>query len=115
MQLPAVSELLRIFIGEEDKFQGKPLYEAIVNEARKLGMAGATVTRGIMSFGASSHVHSAKVLRLSDELPLVIEIVDTHEKIAAFLPILDPMITGGGLVTLETIQVIAYRHDEHHQ
>jgi len=110
MQLPTESELLRIFIGEEDKFQGKPLYEAIVNAARLQGLAGATVTRGIMSFGASSRVHSAKILRLSDELPLIIEIVDTHEKIAAFLPLLDPMINGGGLVTLETIQVITYRH-----
>jgi len=111
MQLPAESELLRIFIGEEDRIHGKPLYEAIVEEARKQGMAGVTVTRGMMSYGASSRVHSAKILRLSDELPLVIELVDTHEKIAAFLPVIDPMITGGGLVTLEPIRVMVYRHD----
>lgn len=110
MKLPSESELLRIFIGEADRFEGKPLYEAIVNLARKNNMAGATVLRGLMGFGADSRMHSAKILRLSEDLPIVIEIVDAPEKIESFLPHLDDMIKEG-MVTLETIKVIAYRYN----
>ena len=94
MRLPEEAELLRIFIGESDHYQGKPLYEVIVLEARKRGMAGATVLRGIMGFGADSRVHTAKILRLSEDLPIIIEIVDKPERIAEFLPDLDKMIDG---------------------
>ena len=110
MKLPSEAQLLRIFIGESDKFQGRPLYEAIVEESRCRGMAGATVLRGTLGFGANSRIHAAKILRLSEDLPMVVEIVDTPERIEAFLPDLDKMI-GEGLVTLEKVQVIAYRHD----
>lgn len=110
MKLPSESQLLRIFIGEADRFEGKPLYEAIVHLARQKGMAGATVLRGIMGFGADSRMHSAKILRLSEDLPMVIEIVDSPEKIEAFLPHLDDMIKEG-MVTLENVKVIAYRHN----
>lgn len=109
MQLPKEAELLRIFIGESDKHHGRPLYEVIVQTARKMGLAGATVLRGIMGFGAHSRVHTAKILRLSEDLPIVIEIVDKPERIAEFLPDLDKMIEEG-LVTLEKVRVIAYRH-----
>ena len=108
MKLPREAQLLRIFIGESDKYNGKPLYEAIVTRARELSMAGATVLRGILGFGAHSRIHSAKILRLSEDLPLVIEIVDTPERIQAFLPEVDKMIKEG-LVTLENIKVIYYR------
>jgi PII-like signaling protein len=108
MQIPQDAMLLRIFIGESDRFQHQPLYEAIVLKARELHLAGATVLRGPMGFGKSSRVHTSKILRLSMDLPLVIEIVDSEEKIRAFLPNLDGMI-GGGLVTLEKVQVIHYR------
>jgi uncharacterized protein len=110
IKLPSEAELLRVFIGESDHYGGQPLYEAIVLEARRRGMAGATVLRGVMGFGAHSRLHTAKVLRLSEDLPLVVEIVDTPEKIADFLPKLDEMI-GEGLVTLERAQVIVYRHE----
>jgi len=100
--------LLRIFIGESDRWQHKPLYEAIVLRARELHLAGATVLRGPMGFGKASRLHTAKILRLSLDLPLVIEIVDSEEKINGFLPVLDEMI-GGGLVTLEKVKVIDYR------
>lgn len=110
MELPEEAELLRVFIGESDHHGHRPLYEAIVVAARKLGMAGATVTRAIMGFGKNSRIHTAKILRLSEDLPIVIEIVDTAERIAAFLPELDAMITNG-LVTVEKIRVVAYRHD----
>jgi hypothetical protein len=100
--------LLRIFIGESDRWEHKPLYEAIVLKAREMHMAGATVLRGPMGFGKTSHLHTAKILRLSMDLPLIIEIVDSEEKINAFLPILDEMM-GGGLVTLEKVKVIDYR------
>ena len=110
MKLPAEAELLRIFIGEADRYNGEPLYEAIVKLARKSGMAGATVVRGLMGFGADSRMHSANVLRLSEDLPLVIEIVDKPERIAELLPKLDEMIEEG-LVTLEKIRVIMYRHN----
>lgn len=109
MKLPEESELLRVFIGESDKYGGKPLYEAIVEEARRSGMAGATVVRGTLGFGVHSRLHSAKVLRLSEDLPMVVEIVDKPERIADFLPVLDKMV-GEGLITLEKIKVIAYRH-----
>ena len=100
--------LLRIFIGESDRWEHKPLYEAIVLKAREMHMAGATVLRGPMGFGKTSHLHTAKILRLSMDLPLIIEIVDSEEKINAFLPVLDGMM-GGGLVTLEKVKVIDYR------
>ena len=108
MQIPDDALLLRIFIGESDRWQHQPLYEAIVLKAREAHLAGATVLRGPMGFGKASRLHTAKILRLSMDLPLVIEIVDSEEKISAFLPILDPMI-GGGLVTLEKVKVIHYR------
>lgn len=110
MKLPSESQLLRIFIGEADRFEGKPLHEAIVHLARKMGMAGATVLRGLMGFGADSRMHSAKILRLSEDLPMVIEIVDSPEKIESLLPHLDDMIKEG-LVTLEKVNVIAYRYN----
>jgi PII-like signaling protein len=100
--------LLRIYIGEQDKWHHQPLYEAIVLKARELGLAGATVLRGPMGFGAHSHLHTAKILRLSEDLPVLIEIVDKEEKIDAFLPELDKML-GDGLVTLEKVRVITYR------
>jgi PII-like signaling protein len=103
--------LMRIHIGERDKYRGKPLYEAIVLLLRERGFAGATVLRGIMGFGASAGIHSEKVLRLSLDLPLVVESVETEEKIQAVLPELDAMI-GGGLITLEQAHVIMYRGDE---
>lgn len=111
MELPSEAELLRIFIGETSKLGQRPLYEVIVEEAKKRGLAGATVTRGIMGFGRNSRIHTAKILRLSEDLPLVIEIVDRPERVAAFLPDLDAMI-GEGLVTLEKIRVIFYRNKE---
>ena len=107
MQIPKQALLLRIFIGEDDRFEGKPLYEAIVLKAREMHLAGATVLRGPMSFGASSHLHTAKILRLSEDLPLVIEIVDSEEKIDDFLPVLDKMMSSG-LITLEKVQVLQY-------
>ena len=108
MQIPKEAVLLRIFIGEGDRWEHQPLYEAIVLKAREAHLAGATVLRGPMGFGKSSRLHTAKILRLSTDLPIVIEIVDSEEKIKAFLPDLDPLI-GGGLVTLEKLNVIEYR------
>lgn len=108
MHLPEDSVLLRIFIGESERHDGKPLYEAIVLKARERHLAGATVLRGAMGYGKSSRLHTAKILRLSVDLPLVIEIVDSETNINAFLPILDGMI-GSGLVTLEKVQVLHYR------
>jgi hypothetical protein len=108
MNLPTDSVLLRIFIGEADRYDGHPLHEAIVLKARGLHLAGATVLRGAIGFGASSRLHTSKILRLSADLPLVIEIVDSEEKIQAFLPVLDAMM-GGGLVTLEKVRVLHYR------
>lgn len=107
MHLPEEATLLRIFIGEDERDDGHPLYESIVLAARKAGLAGATVLRGPMGYGHSSRLHTANILRLSSDLPLVIEIVDSDDKIRAFLPILDPMM-GSGLVTLERAQVIRY-------
>ena len=111
MHLPSEAQLLRIFIGESDKLHGRPLYEMIVEDARKRGMAGATVLHAVMGFGKNSRIHTTKILRLSEDLPIVIEIVDTPERIAAFLPDLDKMIDDG-LVTLEHVNVLVYRHDE---
>ena len=108
MNLPQEAMLLRVYIGENDKHHHKPLYEAIVLAARERGLAGATVIRGPMGYGASSRLHTAKILRLSEDLPLVIEIVDTEERIKAFLPVLDTMMTTSCLVTLEKVQVIRY-------
>jgi PII-like signaling protein len=110
MHLPHEAMLLRMFIGETDRWNHQPLYEAIVLKARELHLAGATVLRGAMGFGKSSRLHTAKILRLSMDLPLVIEIVDTEEKIQGFLPVLDDMMKGG-LVTLEKVRVIDYRAD----
>ncbi len=111
MHIPHDAMLLRIFIGESDRWHHQPLYEAIVLKARELHLAGATVLRGPMGFGKSSRLHTMKILRLSMDLPLVIEIVDAEEKINAFLPVLDEMMKGG-LVTLEKARVIDYRADE---
>ena len=102
------AQLLRIFVGESDKFGGKCLYEAIVHRAHERGMSGATVLHGMLGFGARNRLHTARVLRLSEDLPVVVEIVDTPERVAAFLPELDTMI-GQGLVTLEKVRVIRYR------
>ncbi len=108
MKIPAQGKLLRIFIGEQDKWEGEPLYQAIVHLARKEGMAGATALKGFMGFGAKSRMHTAKLLRLSEDLPIIIEIVDSEEKINAFLPHLDRMVREG-LITLEKANVIIYR------
>lgn len=107
MQIPDQALLLRIFIGEEDEFEGKPLYEAIVLKAREQHLAGATVLRGPMGFGKSSRLHTTKILRLSEDLPLIIEIVDGEDKINQFLPMLEGMMTNG-LVTLEKVRVLQY-------
>ena len=106
--LPKEGQLLRIFIGESDRHEGRPLYEWIVRQARAHQMAGATVVRGLEGFGAHSRMHTAKILRLSQDLPIIIEIVDTPDRVAAFLPELDTMIRQG-LVTLEKVRVIRYR------
>ena len=111
MQIPHDAVLLRIFIGESDRWHHQPLYEAIVLKARELGLAGATVLRGPMGFGANSHLHTAKILRLSADLPMVIEIVDTEEKVNLLLPHLDEMVKEG-LVTLEDVRVLKYRANE---
>jgi hypothetical protein len=113
MKITGEGKLLRIFIGESDRCHGRPLYEALVEKARALGLAGATVWRGIEGYGARSRIHTAKILRLSEDLPIIVEIVDSDEKIRAALPELDAMIeaTGsGGLVTLEKTEIIKYSH-----
>lgn len=107
MQIPRDAMLLRVFIGEDDKYQSRPLYEAIVLKAREMHLAGATVLRGPMGYGHSSRLHTTKILRLSEDLPLVIEIVDSEQTISGFLPVLDGMIESG-LVTLEKVQVLRY-------
>ncbi len=107
MRIPQDSVLLRIFLGEDDRYQHQPLYQAIVLKAREMHLAGATVLRGPMGFGHSSRVHSAKILAISEDLPLVIEIVDSEERINAFLPVLDSML-GSGLVTMEKVKVLQY-------
>jgi uncharacterized protein len=108
MQIPEDGYLLRIFIGESDRHGHHPLYEAIVLKAREVGLAGATVTRGVMGFGRHSILHTAKILRLSEDLPMVVEIADSLDQIEEFLPLLDEMITDG-LVTLERVRVIQYK------
>jgi PII-like signaling protein len=110
MQIPEEATLLRIFLGESDHHDGKPLYEAIVLKARELHLAGATVLRGVMGFGRSSRLHTAKVLRLSEDLPIVVEIADTEEKIQALLPWLEGVVSGG-LITMERARVIRYVGD----
>jgi PII-like signaling protein len=109
MKLPEQSVLLRIFIGESDKYNHKPLYEQIILKARELNLAGATAIRGILGFGADSRIHSAKLLALSIDLPIIIEIVDTQENIDKLLPFIDATVVEG-MVTLENIRVIKYRH-----
>jgi PII-like signaling protein len=111
MQIPNDAVLLRIFLGESDRWEHQPLYEALVLKAREMHLAGATVLRGSMGFGKSSRLHTAKILRLSLDLPLIIEIVDSEEKIHSFLPELEKMM-GGGLVTMEKVKVIHYRAGE---
>lgn len=109
MQISKNAVSLRIFIGENDRSGSHPLYEAIVLKAREMNMAGATVLRGPMGFGHSSHLHTAKILRLSEDLPLIVELVDSEEKINGFLPVLDSMMkNGSGLVTMEKVQVLQY-------
>lgn len=108
MTIPREGKLLRIFIGESDRHGHRPAYQAIVEAARREGLAGATVLRGLAGFGHSSRLHTASVLRLSADLPIVIEIIDAAEKIDAFLPLLEPLV-GGGLVTLERAEVLVYR------
>ena len=107
MRIPSDAVLLRIFLGENDRFEHAPLYEAIVLKAREMHLGGATVLRGPMGFGHSSRLHTAKLLRLSEDLPFVVEIVDSEEKINAFLPVLDEMM-GSGLVTIERVKVLQY-------
>lgn len=107
MQIPREAVLLRIFFGEDDKCEKLPLYEAIVLKAREMQLGGATVLRGLVGFGHSSHIHTTKILRLSQDLPMVVEIVESQDKIDAFLPVLEGMMKGG-LVTMEKVQVLQY-------
>lgn len=112
-RLEGRNKLLRVFLGELDKVDGKPLYEAILHAAQAAGIAGVTVLRGVAAYGASSHVHTARILRLSEDLPIVVEIVDTEARINAFLTTLDDLIDqggGGGLITMEAVEVIRYFH-----
>jgi PII-like signaling protein len=111
MKIPETGTLLRIMIGENDQHQGKPLYEQIVFKAKELNLAGATVTRGILGFGADSRIHTAKILRLSEDLPVIIEIVDTEEKLATLIPFLDETVKEG-LITMEKVRVIKYRSSQ---
>ncbi len=111
MKIEGEGQLLRIFVGESDRHAGKPLYEAIVLKAREEGLAGASVRRGLAGFGAHSRLHTAKILRLSQDLPTVIEIVDKEERIQAFLPLLDSMVDEG-MITVERVHIIAYRHGD---
>jgi PII-like signaling protein len=108
VKLEGEGKLLRIFVGESDRWEGRPLFEAIVHKVREQGGAGATVLRGIEGFGAHSRIHTARILRLSEDLPIVIEVVDTAERIDALLPALDEMIEDG-LVTIETVRILRYR------
>lgn len=111
MRIPKEGQLLRIFIGERNRYEGRPLYEWIVLQAKQEGLAGATVLRGMMGFGANSRIHTSKILRLSEDLPIIIEIVDTHEKLRRFLTHIDPAISEG-LATLEKADVQFYRCSE---
>lgn len=111
MKLEGEGKLLRIFLGESDKTDGKPLYEALVVAAKQQGLAGATVLRGVQGFGAASRIHTAKILRLSEDLPIVVEIVDTEDKIQGFMKVVDELFErsgSGGMVTLERAEVIRY-------
>jgi len=108
VKIEGEGKLLRLFIGEHDRWDGKPLYEAIVLRARAEGMAGATVLRGIEGFGAASRVHTSRLLELSSDLPIVVELVDTDDKIEQLLPIVDEMV-GDGMMTLETVHIVTYR------
>ena len=110
MKISGEAKLVRIFIGESDRWHGVPLYEAIVRKVREMGLAGATVIRGVEGFGANSRIHTAKILRLSEDLPVLIEIVDKEERIADILPVLDEMI-GEGLITMERVEIIKYTHE----
>jgi PII-like signaling protein len=112
MKLPEEGMLLRIFIGESDSFKGKPLYEQIVLKARELNLAGATVIHGTMGFGAASRIHSAKIVRLSEDLPIIVELVDTEEKLESLMPFLDETVEEG-LITMERVTVVKYRRKEH--
>lgn len=109
MKIEGEGRLLRIFVGESDRWDGRPLYEAIVRKAREHGLAGATVLRGLEGFGANSRIHRTNILRLSEDLPVVVEIVDQEDRISSFLPLLDEMVAEG-MMTIETVHVIAYRH-----
>lgn len=111
MRIEGEGQLLRIFVGESDRWEGIPLHEAIVRKTREMGLAGATVLRGMIGFGAHSRIHTTKILRLSEDLPIVIEIVDKPERIQAILPILDGMVKEG-LITLEKVHIVTYRHDD---
>lgn len=108
MKIEGTGKLVRVFIGESDTWDGAPLYQAIVRRAHEMGLAGATVLRGIEGYGAHSRLHTARILRLSEDLPIVVELVDTEQRIAQILPVLDEMVHEG-LVTLETVEIIAYR------
>lgn len=108
MKIEGEGKLLRLFIGEHDRWDGKPLYEAIVLRARSEGMAGVTVLRGIEGFGAASRVHTSRLLELSSDLPIVVELVDSEDKIEAILPVFDEMV-GDGMMTLETVHIVTYR------
>jgi uncharacterized protein len=108
MKIEGVGLLVRIYIGESDQWHGKPLYQAIVELLRERGLAGATVLRGIEGFGAKAHIHTTRILRLSEDLPILVEVVDQEDRVRAILPVLDAMV-GDGLITLERVEVIAYR------
>jgi PII-like signaling protein len=110
MKTEGEGQLLRIYIGESDRWEGRPLYEAIVRAAREQGLAGATAFRGIEGFGATSRIHTVKVLRLSEDLPIVVEIADRPERIAAFMPTIDMMVREG-MVTIEKVKILVYRHE----
>ena len=112
MKLPEEGMLLRIFIGESDSFKGKPLYEQIVLKARELNLAGATVIHGTMGFGAGSRIHTAKIVRLSEDLPIIVELVDTEEKLNTLMPFLDETVEEG-LITMERVTVVKYRRKGH--
>ena len=109
MHIPEQGTLLRIFIGESDRYDGKPLFEQIIVKARELHLAGATATKGMMGFGADSRMHTAKILRLSEDLPVIVEIVDSEENVNKLLPFLDEAVKEG-LITMEKVRVIKYRH-----
>ena len=111
MKISGEAKLVRIFIGESDRWHGAPLYEAIVRKVREMGLAGATVIRGVEGFGANSRIHTAKILRLSEDLPVLIEIVDKEDRIASIIPVLDEMI-GEGLITMERVEIIKYTHEK---